>query len=389
MDNIQDNIQSWAPEPRLWVRLTRTCNNHCLFCLDDDCQNGTVIGFKAVSRKLASGRKNGLTRVVLSGGEPTLHPDFLQIVAKCRAIGYTHIQVITNGRRFFYRDFMDEAIRAGVNEITFSIHAHTPKLNDMLTNMPGSFVESIGGLKYALSVPGLIVSVDIVVNKMNVAHLADILNFFMALGAMEFDLLHILPFGRAWTNRNRLFYDIGENARHLWKAFELSKNEEVHLWTNRFPPEALEGWEFLMQHPYKLRDEVKGRKRMFKAFLEGKGKLSCCGERCNYCVLNYFCRDMESLIKRGRLGPLPTPPCRPQAGRPYPDEFAFHGADDLEKFVDFFILHRHRAKSIRCRSCIFFNKCRGGSIFYIREHGFKSLNPVNAQAQHSHASRRA
>ena len=92
-----------APEKRHWMRLTYACNNRCLFCLDgDQNQRGEPRPFTELSKELRRAYRGGMRRVVLSGGEPTLHPRFIDVVREATRVGFTHAQVITNGRRFCY-----------------------------------------------------------------------------------------------------------------------------------------------------------------------------------------------------------------------------------------------------------------------------------------------
>ena len=140
-----------ASEKRHWVRLTRYCNQRCLFCLDRYAQTGGVLDLGFIRRDLARGRKRGLTRVVLIGGEPTVHPEFVKIVGLARELGYTHIQTITNGRRMCYPGFLSDAVAAGLREVTFSLHGNTPALHDRLTQVPGSFVQAVSALRAALA----------------------------------------------------------------------------------------------------------------------------------------------------------------------------------------------------------------------------------------------
>ena len=48
-----------------WVRLTRLCNNRCVFCLDSEEQDGTVIPTGDVILKLAKGMEEGYNQAVL------------------------------------------------------------------------------------------------------------------------------------------------------------------------------------------------------------------------------------------------------------------------------------------------------------------------------------
>ena len=227
-------------EDRFWVALTRLCNNGCLFCLDSDGHDGTMVDKQTVDRQIRDGRKDGPQRLILSGGEPTIHPDFLSFVKLGRELGYTWIQTITNGRFFSYRKLAVGALRAGLNEATFSMHGHTPELHDRLVGVPKAFEQALSGMKNLLG--SAVVNVDVVLNRLNIPHLREILEFYIDLGIHEFDLLHMVPFGRAWdTNRELLFYDLKEMAPYLERAFELRKTHNIIIWTNRLPAPFLEG----------------------------------------------------------------------------------------------------------------------------------------------------
>jgi hypothetical protein len=116
----------------------------------------------------------------------------------------------------------------------------------------------------------------------------------------EFDLLQVVPFGRAFTEgRDTLFYDLEEAAPYLRRALEFSTRPDVHVWLNRFPPPHLEGFEHLIQDPYKLNDEVRGRKEEFTRQLERGEKLDCRDPaRCRYCYLERLCDDLEDTQRR-------------------------------------------------------------------------------------------
>src|SRR3989338_5481200 len=104
-----NQINKVARTPKYWIRLTRLCNNNCIFCLDKESQNGTYVPWKVINNQLKQGRRQWFKKLILSGGEPTLHPDYLKIVKISRDIGYDGIQTITNGRLFVYKDFLEQA----------------------------------------------------------------------------------------------------------------------------------------------------------------------------------------------------------------------------------------------------------------------------------------
>ncbi|MCA9597477.1 MAG: radical SAM protein [Myxococcales bacterium] len=296
-DKIQSH-ESAAHEKRNWVRLSYDCNNHCVFCLDSNAHDGTMRANLDIKVQIIEGRKKGATRLILSGGEPTMHPNFLDFVKLGARAGYPKIQTVTNGRMFAYPDFLQRAADNGLHEITFSLHGHTPKLHDRLVGTPGAFEEEVRGLRAALDSGRFIVNVDIVINKQNVKHLPQMLETFISWGVQEFDLLHVIPFGNAWTDaRDHLFYDLEGNEESLRKAMEYSRRPDIHIWLNRFPPPYTEGFEELIQDPYKMTDEVRGRREEFDRYLALGEKLRCREpERCKHCYLQDLCDGLDAAI---------------------------------------------------------------------------------------------
>ena len=372
------------PEKRHWVRLTRVCNDHCSFCLDTPAWNGTAIPWHAVVSDLEKGRSLEIKRLVLSGGEPTIHPDFIQIVAKAREMGYDHIQTVTNGRRMCYPDFMNGAVKAGLKEITFSLHGHTPEIHDRLTGSPGSFVQGLVALRRALKIPGLIVSVDVVINKQNIRHLRDILDFFIHEGVHEFDLLQVIPFGSAWENKEELFYDVEAELPHLHRALEVLKRGDVVLWTNRLLPQYLEGYEDLIQPPSKLHDEASGRGVLFDKFLHYGIKPDCWG-RCPHCFLQNLCGGIAKLNEEKKLKAYPLPECLKEDGEAVRDfeeagklEIEHSSSPDfkMKEYVEFHIRRRYFAKGKACRGCRLNDSCAGAPIQHIRRKGFPKPTPA-------------
>ena len=363
-------------EKRHWVRLTRGCNQRCLFCHDRGAQNGVVADLASLRRDLARGRRQGLRRVVLSGGEPTLHPDYLKIVALARKLGYTHIQTITNGRRFCYPDFLEAAVRSGLDEVTFSLHGHTAALHDRLTRVPGSFVQALAALRAALATPGLIVSVDVVINRLNLPALRRLLEFYVRAGVREFDLLALVPFGDAWNNRADLFCDFSRprELAHLHRALLLARRPGLHIYTNRLRPDYLEGFEPLIQSPDKILDEVRGRRHLLARYL-GSGRVpGCAGEACPQCFMRDFCRDVAELRRRGRLRAKTGPLCLGEKGS---GEVFRRGPEaDVPAFAAFFVRARFFAKGSACRRCAWSARCDGISVRELREKGFSVLKPA-------------
>jgi len=90
--------------------------------------------------------------IYLTGGEPTLHPQFLDILKYLtQNFPKQKITLLTNGRRFIYKDFTREVL--GINDdfnIDVSLHGPTDYTYDKITRAPGSFKQTIKGLENLL-----------------------------------------------------------------------------------------------------------------------------------------------------------------------------------------------------------------------------------------------
>jgi molybdenum cofactor biosynthesis enzyme MoaA len=291
-----------ATEVRHWVRLTRRCNNRCLFCHDAERHDGSNVDTETLFAEIRAGRERGATRLLLSGGEPTIHPAFIELVEFGKRAGYGWVQVVTNGRMFAYDGFTQRAAAAGLSEATVSMHGHTAELHDRLVGVRGAFDQALRGLRNLLR-RRFVVSVDVVVSRPNVRHLEDILRFFLAVGVREFDLLHLVPFGRGWNeHRDDLFYDPASERPYVLAALSIAARPDVHLWTNRWPAPLLEGAEPLIQDPQKIEDEVRGGFEGFCAWAKRGIAPDCRGERCPRCFLSHFCDTLEKTRARLAAG---------------------------------------------------------------------------------------
>ncbi len=104
----------------LTVDLTNRCNMMCDPCFMDANQVGYVheLSWEEIQEILENATKIKPRRqmsVQFSGGEPTMHPYFLDAVRYARKVGYNSVQAATNGIEFAKsKDFCAKAFEAGL-----------------------------------------------------------------------------------------------------------------------------------------------------------------------------------------------------------------------------------------------------------------------------------
>ena len=289
-----------ANRKKHWVRAVTACNSKCLFCLDSDTPRNVYLSREEVEADLLRGREElDADKVIISGGEATLHPEFPDFVAYAKSIGYDRVQTVTNGTQLADRDFYEKCVSAGLGEITYSLHGHTPELHDYLTQTPGAFNKIMKSIIRSVRDRRLITNVDVVINKQNVGVLDKIVELAISVGVTEFDLLHVIPQANAYDNREEMFYEVREYLPILHKVFRLNRHPRFCIWTNRFPVNYLEGLEDLIQDPHKMLDEVNGRRFQVRRYLDEGTPLDCRQpERCKHCFIESFCTTMERTVDK-------------------------------------------------------------------------------------------
>jgi tetraether lipid synthase len=113
------------------VDLTSRCNLSCSVCFADANRAPYDLSFEQaveILRRFRAQRPAPAFAVQFSGGEPTLHPRFLDIVAAARDAGFSHIQAATNGLKFADGDFARRARDAGLQYLYLQMDGVTDEV---------------------------------------------------------------------------------------------------------------------------------------------------------------------------------------------------------------------------------------------------------------------
>ncbi|MCD6303708.1 MAG: radical SAM protein [Planctomycetes bacterium] len=134
------------------IDLTNRCNMRCPICFANAGVTGYVCepGYEQVVRQmqvLRDLRPIPCTAIQFTGGEPTIHPDFLRIVAKAREMGFSHIQVATNGIRMADADFARSAAEAGLHTLYLQFDGVGPEPYRQTRNYPGIWEKKLACLE--------------------------------------------------------------------------------------------------------------------------------------------------------------------------------------------------------------------------------------------------
>ena len=107
--------------------------------------------------------------VILTGGEPTLHPELPKIARYARDQGL-HVRMITNGHRLADDKFAKDLAEAGLQLVHVSIYSTRPDVEEKLRGTPGTLERAFRALENANKY-GIEVNINSVINKLNADHL--------------------------------------------------------------------------------------------------------------------------------------------------------------------------------------------------------------------------
>lgn len=186
----------------LLAELTYACPLHCAYCsnplnLDDYRDELTTAQWQRVLREA---RELGVLQLHLSGGEPLQRRDVVEIVHSASELGlYTNLITSALGLSRHRAELLKEA---GLDHVQISIQADEPAESDRLAGAP-SFDRKCKAAQLVKEL-GWPLTLNVVLHRQNIDHVADILRLAEELQADRVELANTQYYGWAWRNRSAL-----------------------------------------------------------------------------------------------------------------------------------------------------------------------------------------
>jgi MoaA/NifB/PqqE/SkfB family radical SAM enzyme len=174
------------------------CNNHCVFCSQGALGAASPASASKNGAPVSSGKE-----IAFVGGEPTLSERLFGAVSAAKKSGTEWVLVQTNARRLCYPDYARGLLAAGVDALDVSLQGSTPAMHDYHTQVPGSWVQTVAGMRQAKKI-GLPFGVSTVITRSNFRHLAEILRLAHSSGAQAIRFEPAEAYGRAAAARDRV-----------------------------------------------------------------------------------------------------------------------------------------------------------------------------------------
>ena len=188
------------------IEILQRCPNRCIYCSSHSNPQAThLIPFEIIKNVIDEAKSLGCKTVCLSGGEPFLHPQILDIISYIAKQQLT-CYVYTSGiymKDEVYSSLPNEyieAIRGMVDKVIFNVEADSSALYDQImgTNV-GGFDMMKKSINDCVS-SGLVVETHVVPMQVNFKHLKSVFEMCYQLGVSKVSILRWVLQGRALEN---------------------------------------------------------------------------------------------------------------------------------------------------------------------------------------------
>jgi len=167
------------------VALTYGCNNGCAHCYNEPHRftmaSLLLDDWFRVFDKLAA---IGIPHIILTGGEPTLHPDLPAIIRHADELGLI-VGMNTNGRLLSHAPTMAALAEAGLNHVQITLETCRADVHDAMVGAPGAFAQTVRGIENALA-SGVHTITNSTLTRRNVQDAVAIVEFLHGLGLRTF-----------------------------------------------------------------------------------------------------------------------------------------------------------------------------------------------------------
>lgn len=159
-----------------YIQVVRHCNHFCGFCSNPT--TPYVHTFDTMKVLVDDFVARGYFGVILTGGEPSLHPE-LPAVARYASGRGLHVRMITNGWRMSDEGFAREMAEAGLKIVHVSVYSVRPDVEERLRGTPGTLEKAFAAVENAHR-HGVEVNINCVINRLNADHLDENIRHWVA-----------------------------------------------------------------------------------------------------------------------------------------------------------------------------------------------------------------
>ncbi|RLE55805.1 MAG: GTP 3',8-cyclase MoaA [Thermoprotei archaeon] len=213
------------PLTHMRISITSRCNYRCFFCHREGESYGTdllrVTDFEILAE---AAKRLGIKYFKLTGGEPLIRPDVVDIVRIFKVRGLGEVSLVTNG--YYLPNYVRSLVDAGLDRVNVSIHSLSREKYRVATGVD-ALNRVLHGIELALD-HGLRVKVNVVALRgINDNELKHMINYFSERG-INVAIIELIPLNLNPTVFSRYYVSLRDLALYLEKVATKVLRRELH-----------------------------------------------------------------------------------------------------------------------------------------------------------------
>lgn len=201
------------------LNVTNRCNANCLFCSYKAGKGyDNELTKKEIFQIIDQAKSLGVEDLHLTGGEPTLRDDLVEIVQYASSTSNCHLRLISNGFKLD-REYLKRLYNAGLRDLMLSLDGKK-ETYEYLRGLKGGYEKIFLIVKEALAL-NFSVRLNLVANKKNLKEVQDLIIEAIKTKVHIFSIFMLSPIGRG-NQVNDLVLSAGE-----WISFTTQLKEWV------------------------------------------------------------------------------------------------------------------------------------------------------------------
>jgi len=263
------------------------CNCRCIMCsVANSIKNGEdTKSFEDVKKDIDIAVKAEAHTFAFSGGEPTLRKDLFQLVEYAKK-KIPNIEIQSNGRMYYYKDYCQKLIKAGVNIFVVSFYSPFEDTHDRIMGVKGSYAQTLQGLKNLKELKQT-VKINIVILKLNYSHLPELVKFLLNLNVKEIRFIYATLEGNVLKNPGAIVSSMSTVVPYLKKALKIAL-KKIPCYIYNMVPCVLPGYEGAINDIFQSDTYLRGPN--FECSIDdNRKKMKVKSKMCKKCKYNDYC----------------------------------------------------------------------------------------------------
>lgn len=270
--------------------ITLDCNSYCNFCPEirrREKLGNCEMDYEVIKEKMLELKRRNYREIVFCGGEPTVHPQFEQLVELANNYGFQSIAVISNGRKFADKDYAKKLINLGIKFFNISIHAPNQEIANKVYRISDTWHKSVEGIRNLVG-EDVYLSTNVVVCAMNYKYIVQIYKMLTDLGVKH------INFRVCKQNDIRDLYFVPplDIVVKLFNVVEKINRNRVEITLAEFPLCVFSKYPKL----FNLCEEIKDNKNLDMTIISRSNENFMRNEyrqNCKGCKLNNICKGFD------------------------------------------------------------------------------------------------